>query len=724
MIEFLDCGIGSNPSPTSPPVNNTVVTGWMGQSELAYLTDPGGIYRTIPQAVPGNNNLITVLQSGLGNPPTRVAVNPGTVAAGLVNPAMAALSAFLAYVKPGTTFVMGDLHVSGTSRVGLFSDVNDVLDDRSWTDFTSVINQVESEFGTINHLIECWYNADSAFITNFKPNFWPGYFGVNDTGTPFTLGNNNINGNRVDHCIYDALVPPTQKGRGVFARSNTKWHILTPMPFMGAPESGSGGQEMNFFSENAARQTEPARQVMRNLATDPIAISTGVVVGPSAHITKYTTATGASNIHPDHTVPDGQILFLWAFAVAMLRAAGDTVLEPEIVGIEAAPDGSWADLLVSLPNGGTLKTVASQRGSPPYAGSAPHQQPVTGVEITRSGAIRRPVFKTTETTYPVTARGTVTIVDTGTGTGAGRRGKVRITPTTPFGFGDVVSYLRGQATAGLLFTRDGGLYPYFLIEHIPSYYDATATYPFEGIAVRPQQDDLAVPVIAPLFLSQGAQFNGSTWFRTGSSLVPATTNGCMSLWVNNTAATWVTGSTVFQFRVGNTAVFSLASASTNRYTFVLNNSSGTNAIAFNAPGNVPFALNTWYHIAVSWTNTGCQVYVDGTLRGSFTYTSLNMANQMFTSIGIGANSSGAVPWTGGIGHMYINFDETIDFSNLANRQKFALAGRPVDVGPQGELPTGNRPSFYLDGTAPAWGNRGYSGSISITGSLTAPAIGP
>lgn len=115
-----------------------------------------------------------------------------------------------------------------------------------------------------------------------------------------------------------------------------------------------------------------------------------------------------------------------------------TIGEPEIVGIEGPNDGSYVDLVVTLPNGGTLTTLAAIRGTT-YAGTSPHQQPVTGVELTRSGGTRRPVFRTDQTSYPATHRGTVTISDTGSGSGAARRGRVRITPTQAFGVGDVLS---------------------------------------------------------------------------------------------------------------------------------------------------------------------------------------------------------------------------------------------------------------------------------------------
>src|SRR5690606_4764502 len=204
-------------------------------------------------------------------------------------------------------------------------------------------------------------------------------------------------------------------------------------------------------------------------------------------------------------------LFGWPVALALLRAAGRPVHEPTVHSCEVASDGSYADLVVDLPNGGNLTTLAALRGTS-YSGSSPHHQAVTGVEILRAAnGNRRPVFKTSETGRAEITRGTVAIVDAGSGNP--RRGKVRITPSQPFVYGDALSYLRGQATAVLQRPRDEGLYPWFLVEHIPALYDEGAPYPFEGVAVRPYQDDMPVPLPAPSCTGRSAAFNGASFYR-------------------------------------------------------------------------------------------------------------------------------------------------------------------------------------------------------------------
>jgi len=731
ITETLAGAVGSpktNPLGTVAAAGGTVVrTMFMGQSENEYILNPAPFYRSIAQPTPGNGNLILFYQGAPGAAPVRTVVNSTSVTAGQVNPAMAAVSAMLAYNRPGYTFALGDLSVAGTSRFDLADDTTNGSDGRLWADFTSVITALESEFGTTQNLIECWYNADAGSITTFKSAFWPLYFGSTAAGANFALGGTNA-GREIDHCIYDGQAAANAKGRGVFTRSDTKWNVITPMPFLDAPDSSTGGVEMQNFSSNNARLTEPARATVIALPSDTLAASTSLTVGPSAHIAKFGGAS--TSIHPDVGNKDGQILYAWPLAINMLRASGMTIGEPVIASVECAADGSYADLLVTLPNGGTLKTLASQRGTT-YGGTSPHQQAVTGVEITRSGGERRPVFRTDQTSYPASHRGTVAIIDSGTGTGVARRGKVRITPSTPFAFGDSLSYLRGQGTAMLVQPRDLNLYPWFLIEHIPSMFDASALYPFEGIAVQPAQVDLSIPVPTASFTPRGVFFDGGDYFTAANLTSPAaataTSNGIMSCWFRNNQTTWNTpvGAAIFGFRAGSNTVLTMNAAASGRMNFQLKNDTATDSInVYAGAGTTAFVPNQWYHILVAWTATALNVYVNDVLVGSLTYASVDMAGLNLTHVGVGATTAATNPWVGDLGHLYINVAETLDMSVTANRRKFVNNSMPVDMGNQGALPTGTRPAYYFDGLGAAWNNQGSASAGTQTGALTASTAPP
>lgn len=681
-----------------------------GQSEMEYLLNADSTYRQITQPTPGDGNLILFTQSGDGAAPVRTEVNATTVAAGSVNPAMAALSAWLDYVRPGRTFVIGDGAVPGTGRVSLHNDSD--ADSRLWSDFTSVVDAVEAETGQpVGNLIECWYNSDASRITDFKNAFWPSYFGLLGDGSTFTLGStHSVTSSVVEYCLWDGTASASVKGRGIFARSSTLWHILTPMPFCDGPVSPTA--ELTSFS-SGERLEEPARATMIALADDAMAQSVGVRVGPSAHLSHF-----AGGIHPVTTDPDGQINLMWPIAVSLARAAGLTIGEPTIVGVEGPDDGSYVDLLIDLPNGGTLSTLREFRGDAMPGTPSPHQQTVTGIEITRSGGARRPVYKTTETSYPIAHRGTVTIQDTGSGTP--RRGRVRVTPEQAFGFGDSLSYLRGQATAILQEPRDSDnkLMLDHLIEHIPALYDAGALYPFEGVAVRPYQQDVTVTVPAPAFTARSAQFDGSTRYSSTSVSVAAGQNGLISCWFRNEAASWASGPRLLHARVGSSTRLEVNAGSAGQMQVQLHADGASNIKTFRTAGAVNFAINTWYHLLIGWTGTNTfQIYVNGSEITSGAIGSMTMAGSNITQVSFGSALATSM-WTGDIGHLWCSVNQTLDLSVQANREKFALAGAPVNLGSDGSLPTGTAPEWYYDGIAPAWSNQGTAGNIPLTGALT------
>lgn len=709
-LRRLGAMLGGEDVPASP-----VTAILMGQSEIEYLFNIDGAYSLIADPVPGDGNLIVFRQAGTGVAPVRTVVNAASVAAGLVNPAMAALSALLAHARPGRVFVVGDGAVAGTARGELVDDTESA---RLWTDFTSVVDAIEGEFGSVGHLMECWYNADAAKIATFQNSFWPMYFGMTGAGAAFTLG--TMQGDtQVDHCMWDGAAALDAKGRGLFARDETAWHILTPMPFHNAPVDPS--PEMGSFSENNGRLSEPDRATMIALADNALAQSVSLQVGPSAHLCKF--GGTSSEIHPDTGNPDGQVLLTWPFAVALLRASGMTIAEPEVVGIEGPTDGTYADLLVSLPNGGTLSTLRAFREAAAYAGDAPHQQAVTGIEATRAGT-RHPIYRTSEVTYPASHRGTVVIHSAAETHGTyGRVGRVRITPSTPFDFGDTLSYLRGQGTAVLLEPRDIDLYPDFLMEHIPALYDDGATYPFEGLAVRPFQEDIAVPVPAPAFTARSADFDGASCYAATSGVsVLGGGQGLLSMWFRYDGASWpdTPARRLFQFRQSSTIVLEAVTVSSSRMQLRVNHASTGDAQTFYAtPGGAAFVPGQWYHLMSAWNGTTWTIWINGQQVATAAMGAPDFSGANLTQAAIGAQTTASGFWSGDIGHLWLSVNQTLDLSVQANREKFALAGAPVNLGGNGEIPTGTAPQWYYDGDGAGWVNVGTAGNVALTGALTA-----
>ncbi len=688
------------PQLAPPPVTAMI----MGQSEPEYLLDNSG-YSLIPQPVPGNDNLVVITQSGSLTPPVRTSVNPTTVAAGQVNVTMASLSAFLNFVRPGYKFVVGDGCVSGTSRYSL---MNDQDTGRYFSDFAAVHAVIEAEFGTVKNFIECWYNSDAQPVLTFKKSFWAFYFGQKSDGTLYTLGNPIGEGFNpaaiAHHCLFDAFATPGTKGRGLFpfGGGDINWHMISPMPFHNAPVSPAP-EATQFYQ--GQRNSEPTRAIIDGLTAEPNAQALNLKVGPSAHLCDF-----GGGIHPVLNSPDGQILMSWPFAIALLRASGMTIGEPSIVGVEGPTDGSYLDVVVDLPNGGTLTTLRLVRQQAMPAAPSPHQQQVTGFELARTGGTR-PVFKTTETAYPAQFRGTVTISDPGSG--SPRRGRARIVPEQPFVYGDEFGgYLKGQATAVLSDPRDvaNQLYKDMLVEHIPAFYDPAALYPFEGIAVKPYQANIPVPLPVPAFTPKSAGFNGTTSRLSSTTLsVPAANELVAAGWLY--MPVWGSAQSLLQTRIGTGINLNILTSSGGRLQVVLS------GVATFATPTSTFQAGRWHHFALSvrgGSSPRYQLCVDGgaPIGGTPVPTdvTLTMNGQNITRVGLGYNlSSGYFP--GSLGHWLLDLQASVDLADPTVRAKFFNGKVPADLGANGELLLGRAPQFYLSGGA-GMTNFGTGGALT------------
>ena len=443
-----------------------------------------------------------------------------------------------------------------------------------------------------------------------------------------------------------------------------------------------------------------------------------------AHMVRYGNgATGTG--HPTTDSIDGQPLFLWPFAMAVLRAAGQEVHEPSIIDIDGPESGEWAELVVDLPNGGTLTTIRLLREEGPPDPLPPHRQEVTGIELER-GTGERAVVRTDQTGYAASERGTVTITDTGTGTPPNRTGRVRITPAEPFGFNDRLSYLRGNAGAirQLFRDRDANLFRDFLIEHIPSLYDSTALYPFPGVAVRPEQAGQVVPVPAPAFEARSTRFDGANANLSADDLSVSGGNVyTLSFWFRRNDASWTASRTLFQMREGSTVALQITTATNGRIT--VNHGAG---ISWTSPTGT-FATQTWHHVMVSViANAGggsrFHICVDGgaplTGLNDVSGSDLTMEGMTIGRTSLGATTTNSGNVNADIGHFYLNLGTSLDFSDANERAKFIENGQPVNLGGSGQLPTGTAPLFYFDGGA-TMANFGTAGAFSATDLATGGA---
>ena len=500
-----------------------VVFGVFGQSQLEYLTNPGGTYGQIadPANIPATPNVTVWTDTtaiGAGNP-VKTVVTSEAVASGKVNPVVANWSVFWNKVMPGQYFHVVDLAVPGTGR----SLMNDNNADKRWPAFTAMLAAVRAEGLEFDAIIENWGGGGGAqTMKNYGPEWAPFYMGQRWGGQPFTLGVPNpdsaVNSTQsVDRCLWDITAPEGSKGRGVFTRAKTKlwfsgWNTMSGPPIAPADELLNYSSKLSgaAASGDMSALDDPARKVLDDfLADSRVATFAGVQIG-GAHIAQMdygATYTGGNHPQRDPALMeksiDGQILMSMGIGAAALKLAGGAVFDPTISAVTIPGGGAYADIEVRLPNGGSLTTMRALDG-PRAAPSVlpPHYQPVMGFELGRAADAenqRRPIYRTTVTdtaAYPTAYHGTVVIQDPGSGNP--RRAIIRVTPTVPFANGDKVYFGRGDASGTLLKPRDtdAKLFLNWPLETVPAWRDATATYPWPGIPVRPQPPTLVIGAVA------------------------------------------------------------------------------------------------------------------------------------------------------------------------------------------------------------------------------------
>jgi hypothetical protein len=157
------------------------------------------------------------------------------------------------------------------------------------------------------------------------------------------------------------------------------------------------------------------------------------------------------------------------------------------------------------------------------------------------------------------------------------------------------------------------------------------------------------------------------------------------------------------------------------------------AISISTNGNL--TLDTWLHLICSWENTfpaNSAAHVDGYLdntlivhgvdQGSLLQWGITDAPIPYASEGFewtqGSNDSHNDghsvfdrSFDGCLSEFYVNLDERIDLSVLANRQKFRTAGgAAADLGVDGSTPTGAAPILYA-ANGEFFPNQGYGGDI-------------
>jgi len=223
------------------------------------------------------------------------------------------------------------------------------------------------------------------------------------------------------------------------------------------------------------------------------------------------------------------------------------------------------------------------------------------------------------------------------------------------------------------------------------------------------------------FTAQSTSFNGTTsQLRSTSLSLSGAQEGTFAIWLYYDGS-WTNNHAPYSCKVGTTLVMSVAAQTSGRLQVFL--SPGT---TWTSATSV-FAGDGWYHVLVSYKSGDggfFKISVNGATPADgpdITATTLDIGGTI-TRCSVGS-LDGSLFWGGDLAYVYHDVDTALDITVQANREKFILAGVPVDLGGDGSTPTGAQPAFYFDGGA-TMTNLGSGGSLTPT-DLTAgttPAV--
>lgn len=149
-----------------------------------------------------------------------------------------------------------------------------------------------------------------------------------------------------------------------------------------------------------------------------------------------------------------------------------------------------------------------------------------------------------------------------------------------------------------------------------------------------------------------------------------------------------------------------------------------------ATANDVFSINTWFHILVSVNMASLSqrhVYINDNIPSVLNFNTYNDKNLQLTGtdVFIGTQTASSGQLIGSMADMWYD-DVYTNLSVESNRRKFiSAAGKPVNLGASGEIPTGASPILFLTGSTDSWHvNKGTGGGFTEVGTLTTATTSP
>lgn len=229
----------------------------------------------------------------------------------------------------------------------------------------------------------------------------------------------------------------------------------------------------------------------------------------------------------------------------------------------------------------------------------------------------------------------------------------------------------------------------------------------------------------------GAKFDGSSDYLTrGGGLTGAADSKLLSfsVWLEleavNGAGRIITGNTTLATNSQTTRLIMSTGADTVE--IVIFNAAGVQICGFRSDVLPPGRHHICGSVDLSDTLKR-HMYVDDAsslFAGTPSVYTNDVGDFTLADWAIGAQAGGGSKFNGQIYDLWYAPGVYIDFSVTANRRKFRdAAGRPVDLGANGQIPTGTAPLVYMGRDFATWAtNKGTGGGFTTNGALTAADV--
>ena len=234
-------------------------------------------------------------------------------------------------------------------------------------------------------------------------------------------------------------------------------------------------------------------------------------------------------------------------------------------------------------------------------------------------------------------------------------------------------------------------------------------------------------------------FNGSSQYaRRTVALVGATDTRTITVFCSISTTNLNSGGVVFDVNNGSTTLIALrftgGGAASNALRVVGKDSGATTLLDATTNLKPVASRNYLVLLSIDLSSTSKRsIYINGVL-DSTTWTTYTNGNLRWAGSGsdiateLGSTNSGNIMPPGNLGGLWVN-NSYIDLSVQSNREKFVsgtgIDAKPVDLGANGELPTGTSPLIYL----PMYGNNagknyGTGGDFTVNSGPYTGARGP